>query len=91
MTAKIEDKPIELTVHSTKSTKNDVKKEKFPKIIILFMIFVVFQVFSGGGFRAVLMIYLKRNLFLYKNLIKILFNKFIILIYLKIFFHLLSI
>ena len=58
MTAKIEDKPIELTVHSTKSTKN-VKKEKFPKIIILFMIFVVFQVFSGGGFRAVLMIYLK--------------------------------
>jgi dipeptide/tripeptide permease len=63
MTAKIEDKSIELTVLS-KTSKKDEKQEKFPKIIILFMIFVVFQVFSGGGFRSVLMIYMKNYIHL---------------------------
>lgn len=42
-------------------------KPKYPKIVILFLVFIIFEVFSGGGFRTVLMIYMKNFILLSDN------------------------
>ena len=52
---------------STPVTDETKPKEKYPKIVILFLVFIVFEVFSGGGFRTVLMIYMKNFVLLSDN------------------------
>lgn len=61
MTDKVRDQhaEIDIIVDSKSSSNEAAQKPKYPKIVILFLVFIIFEVFSGGGFRTVLMIYMK--------------------------------